>query len=190
MISVKYALDKEDYINYYTYVMWDAPEKKKSKLKFYLRQAGINGLVIAVLFYTDIFKYNRLYLYIYLGILTATTALQILSARSNVKKQAEKIATAENNYSIFLETHASISETGIALKDELSETKFQWKAFVKKQENADYYFLFTNSIQAIIFPKRIFKTAEEKSQFQKLLSQYLSFEAEVGYLIKDWSCFE
>lgn len=185
MISVKYALTKEDYINYYTYVMWDAPEKKKSKLKFYLRQVGINGLVIAVLFYTDIFQYNKLYLYIYLGILIITTTLQIFSARANVKKQAEKIAAATNNQSIFLETHADISEAGITIKDELTETKFQWRAFVRKQENADYYFLFSNSIQAIIFPKRIFKTIEEKAQFQKLLSEHLSFDAEVGHLLKD-----
>jgi len=185
MISIKYSITKEDYINYYTFVMWDAPEKKKSRLKYYLRQAGINILVIAVLFYTDIFQYNKLYLYIYLAILLVATILQILSARTNVRKQAEKIAASENNRSIFLETHSDISEAGITLKDEVSETNFQWRAFVKKQENDEYYFLFTNSIQAIIFPKRIFKSAEEKSQFQKLLSQQLSFDAEVGYLLKD-----
>ena len=94
-------------------------------------------------------------------------------------------SNAANNQSIFLDTQIDISETGISMKDELSETKLQWKAFVKKQENADYYFLFTNSIQALIFPKRIFKTAEDKARFQQLLSQHLSFDAEVGHLIKD-----
>src|SRR4051812_39409899 len=123
MISIKYSISQEDYVNYYTYVMWDAPEKKKSKLKYYLRQIGINGLVIAILFYSDIFQYNRMYLYIYLAILLFTTILQIFSARSNVKKQAEKIASAENNRSIFLETHADISDAGISLKDDVSESK-------------------------------------------------------------------
>lgn len=184
MVSVKYALSKEDYVNYYTYVMWDAPEKKKAKLKYYLRQVGFYVLVIAVLFYTGVFQYNRSVLYIYLGIMLFTTAMQIFNARNNIKKQAQKIANATNNQSIFLDTQIDISETGISMKDELSETKLQWKAFVKKQENADYYFLFTNSIQALIFPKRIFKTAEDKARFQQLLSQHLSFDAEVGHLIK------
>jgi len=184
MLSVKYSLTKEDYVNYYTYVMWDSPQKKRSKLKYYLRQAAITVLIIPVLIYSDIFKYNQFYLYIYLGIFIIATLLQVFSARNTIKRQAEKIANSANNRSIFLETQADISETGIHLRDELSETKFQWKAFVKKQENEAYYFLFINSIHAIIFPKHIFKTADDKNHFDKLLSEHLSFDAEVGFLLK------
>ncbi len=185
MISLKYSITEEDYINYYTYVMWDAPEKKQSKLKYYLRQAGINIIVIMVLLYTDIFRHNQLYLYIYIGILIIITLLQVFSARANVGKQAEKIARAKNNRSLFYEMHADINDAGIYIKNDVMEAVYQWPAFVKKQENDAYYFLFTNSIEAIIFPKRIFKTVAEKEQFQRLLSQHLSFDAEVGHLIKE-----
>jgi hypothetical protein len=64
------------------------------------------------------------------------------------------------------------------------ETRFQWKSFIKKQENREYYFLFTSSMQAVIVPKRVFKNTDEKIQFEKLLSQYLSFDAEIGHLVK------
>ncbi len=108
----------------------------------------------------------------------------MLNGRINAKKQAEKITEDEDNRSFFLETTYDITDAGITRKDENIETKYQWNAFVRKEENAAYYFLFTSAIQAIIFPKRVFKTVEDKKQFEKLLSQHLSFDAEVGHWIK------
>lgn len=184
MISVRYAITAEDYSNYYMYMMWDAPERKKSRLKYYLRQILLNGGIIAILLYTQVFRYSSYTLYIYAGIILFMMLVQLLSGRANTKKQAEKIIDAEDNQSFFLETIYDISDAGIVRKDENEETKYQWKAFIKKEDTADYYFLFTSSMQAVIFPKRVFKTAEDKKQFEKLLSQHLSFDAEVGHLIK------
>lgn len=185
MISVKYALTKDDYINYYLYMMWDAPERKKTRLRSYSRQVLLNGGLIAILFYTDVFRYSPTTLYIYTGVLVFMTLLQIFSARMNVKKQADKLASNKDNQAFFLEAQLDISEAGIVRKDENQESKTQWKAFIKKQETADYYFLFTSAIQAFIIPKRILKSAEEKHQLEKLLLQHLSFDAELGHLIKD-----
>ncbi len=182
---LKYAVTKEDYVEYYTYVSWDAPEQKKKKINYYLRQVLINGGLIALIFYTGIFSFHFWYMYIYLGILLLTTAIQIFSARNNVSKQAEKVTDDVKNASIFSEKIMEIDDSGISLKDALTESRFRWEAFIKKQENNNYYFLFTSSIEAIIVPKRIFKLAEEKSRFEKLLIQHLSLDAEVGHLVKD-----
>ena len=78
-----------------------------------------------------------------------------------------------------------VDETGITIRDALCETRWKWEAFIKKQENDTYYFLFSNSIEALIVPKRIFKIAEEKSRFEKLLAQHLSLDAEVGHMVKN-----
>lgn len=185
MISVKYSLTKDDYINYYLYMMWDSPERKKARLKYYGRQVLINGGIIAILIYTDVFRYSPATLYIYAGVLALITVLQLFNARMNVKKQAQKIADNEGNQSFFLETHLDINEAAITSKDENKESKTYWKAFIKKQETPEYYFLFTSAIQGMIIPKRIFKTADERQQFDKLLTQYLSFDAEVAHLIKE-----
>lgn len=185
MISVKYSLTKDDYINYYTYVRWDAPEQRKAKLKYYGRQVLINGGLIGILLYTDLFRFNPIYLYAYGAIIVISAVAQIIYARSNVKKQAERFTEDEDNRSFFLETQLEISEAGFSSKDELQETTTRWPAFIKKQETPDYYFLFTSSVQAMIIPKRLFKTMEEKQQFEKLLSKHLSFDAEVGHLLKD-----
>ena len=182
---LKYAVTKEDYIEYYTYVSWDAPEQKKKKINYYLRQVLINGGLIALIFYTGVFSFHFWYMYIYLGILLLTTAIQIFSARNNISKQAEKVTGDVNNASIFSEKIMEIDDSGILLKDALTESRFRWEAFIKKQENNNYYFLFTSSIEAIIIPKRIFKLSEEKSKFEKLLIQHLSLDAEVGHLVKD-----
>lgn len=185
MISVRYALTKDDYINYYLHMMWDAPERKKARLRSYSRQVLLNAGIIAFLLYTDVFRYSPYTLYIYIAVLVFITAMQLLNARINIKKQAEKLANNKDNQSFFLEAHLDISEAGIIRKDEQQESKTLWKAFIKKQETDDYYFLFTSAIQAFIIPKRILKTTEEKQQFEKLMLQQLSFDAEVGHLIKD-----
>jgi hypothetical protein len=164
---------------------WDGADRKKARFKYYLRQVLINIGVIGILLYIDVFRFKPTYLYIYIGVMLVITLMQIFNARLNVKKQAEKTAVAAGNQNFFLEASVDISDAGIVSKNENVETRYRWKSFIKKDENKEYYFLFTSSIQAMIFPKRIFKTAEEKMQFEKLLSQHLSFDAEVGHLIKE-----
>ncbi len=171
-------------MEYYLYMTWDAPDRKQARLKYYGRQVLVNGGIILVLFYSQLFRIDSMMLYIYIGILAFITILQIFNGRIIARKQGEKITKDDDNAFFFLETNYEISDAGIARKDANMETRYQWNAFVRKEETTQYYFLFISGIQAVIFPKRVFKTAEDKMQFEKLLSQYLSFDAEVGHLMK------
>lgn len=184
MITLQYALTKEDYVNYYTYVSWDAPERKKKRFYYYIRQIIPIVLFIIAFYYTGIFERNSKFILLILGFIFLTSLLSLFNVRSNTVKQAEKVANDPGNSSIFLAISMIVSETGISTKDVLTETKFQWNAFIKKQESREYYFLFVSSMQALIIPKRIFNNADERIQFEKLLSQCLSFDAEIGHLIK------
>jgi hypothetical protein len=184
MITLQYAITKEDYVNYYTYVMWDAPENRRKRINYYIRQVVPIILFIAAFYFTGIFERNSKFILLILGFLFITSLLSLFGVRSNTLRQAEKVTSDPNNSSIFLEMSMNVSETGISTKDAMTETKYQWTSFIKKQESRDYYFLFTSSIQALIIPKRVFNHAEERIQFDKLLSQYLSFEAEIGHMIK------
>ncbi len=166
-------------------MMWDAPERKKARLKYYARQVLINAGIIAILLYTQFFRSSSYTLVIYAVILAAITVLQLVSGRISAKKQAEKITANKDNRSFFLETTYDISDAGITRKDENIEASFKWSAFIRKEETNEYYFLFISSVQALIFPKRVFKTMEERKQFEKLLSQRLSFDAEVGHWVKE-----
>ena len=183
MILLKYTITKEDYVNFYTYVLWDAPGNRNKRLLHYTRQLIPILLFTFAFYYTGIFQRSNTFVLVILGIILLTTALSLFGVRSNTVKQGYKIADDPNNSSLFQENTLLISETGITAKDPCKELIYSWKAFIKKQENKEYFFLFTSSLQGIIIPKRIF-TAAEKDQFVKLLSQQLSFDAELGHLLK------
>lgn len=184
MISLKYSISKEDYINYYAYVVWDAPENRMKRLWYYVKQLIPILLFLFAFYYTGIFERNSRFILLILGLVFFTTALSLLGVRSNTVKQAEKITDDPANNSIFSEQSMIISENGIMTKDPLVEVSYQWKAFIKKQESKEYYFLFTSAIQALIIPKRIFNNAIERTEFEKLLTHHLSFDAEIGHLVK------
>ena len=139
---------------------------------------------IALIFFSDIFHIRPIYFYAYVLILLLSTAIQVYSARAGVMKKAEKITDDEDNASLFLDTKFTISESGVYSKDILKEQHFQWLAFTRKEENETYFYLFFNSMEALIIPKRILKTTSEKEQFEKLLSLHLSFDAEIKHQLK------
>ena len=183
MISLNYSISKEDYINYYTYVLWDSPANRKKRITYYTRQVIPLLLFIFAFYYTGIFDRSSRFTLLIIGAIFLTSVFSFVGVRSNTLRSAEKITDDPNNSSIFQEITMTVSETGIIAKNALVESSYQWKSFIKKQESKDYYFLFTSSIQAMIIPKRIFNK-DERLQFEKLLSQQLSFDAEIGHLIK------
>jgi hypothetical protein len=184
MLTLRYSLTKEDYNNYYTFVTWDAPGRQKKRSLYYLRQMGTIVLFTGVFFYTGLFDRSSIFAFVVISVIVLTSVLSIAGVRTSIRQQASIISDDPENASVFLPTTVTISEAGILLHDEYSERKYQWPAFTKKQENNDYYFLFYSSLEAIIIPKRVFATAE-KLLFEEMLLRFLSFDAEVGYLIKN-----
>ena len=183
MISLKYSLLKEDYVSFYTYVVWDAPENRKKRIIYYVKQALPIVLFLAAFYYTGIFERNSNFILLILGFIFLTSILSLFGVRSNAVRAGEKIANDPSNSSFFSESTLTVSESGIQIKDELKEAIYHWAAFIKKQESRNHYFLFTSSLQGLILPKRIF-SKEEKLLFEKLLTQHLSFDAELGHLVK------
>ncbi len=183
MVSLKYTLSQKDYVNFYTFVLWDAPGNSKKRFIHYARQLVPILLFLFAFYYTGIFERNSRFILLIIGVIILTTALSLFGVRTNIVKQGNKIADDPGNSSIFLETLLIATETGVSLKDSVKEQKYSWQAFIKKQDNPEYYILFTSSMQGIIIPKRAF-SMEEKVRFEKLLTQYLSFDAELGHLVK------
>lgn len=185
MVSVKYALTKEDYMNYYTYIMWDSPGNRRKRRLYYVKQVLPILLFLAAFYYTGLLERQSKFILLIVGFLLLTTFLSVIGIRSNTMRQAEKIANEPDNDPIFLETQLTASESGLSLADSVSQTQYQWKAVIRKLESQNYYFLFVNALQAIIIPKRVFGSPDQRQQFDRLLSQHLSFEAEVEHLVKD-----
>lgn len=184
MVSLTYSIGPDDYVRFYTYMMWDGPQNTSKRRKYYLRQLIAPVIFMAAFYYTGLLKRDTSFILIIVGFLLLTTVLSMMNNRNNVRKQAERIAEDPGNQSMFREHLLQATENGLLIRDELVETKYAWKAFTKKMENPQYYFLFINNIQAIIIPKKIFTDPAVQSRFDKMLAQHLSLDAEVGHLIK------
>jgi len=188
MLSLRYSLTAEDFANYSVYVQIDAPGKNKSRLK---RQLPV-FIIIAVIFGINILNaassgrfdiISLVPMLVIFGIFLLSTSS--FSLKQRVRKAALAFTADPMNNVFFQMTDYTFSETGVTNKDEVKETRLKWNAFVKKQETAEYIFLFVTSTSAYIIPKRVFRSEVQKEELDKLFGQYLSFDAEVGHLVKD-----
>jgi hypothetical protein len=184
MIALNVTLTREDYITFYTYVSWDSPENRNKRIRFYIRQLIPLAVFLFAFYYTGIFRRDSTFILIFGVAMVATAVLSLMSARSTLKRQAEKVCSNPDNESIFRERQYVFSDTGILVKDPMMQSTLQWAGIIRKVESQNYYILFLNGIQALIIPKRAFASNEQQDQFVRLLSQHLSMEAEVGHLVK------
>jgi hypothetical protein len=150
---------------------------------FYLRQLLPILLYAAAFYYTGLFRRDNLFIFAIVGFLALTFISSIFSGRRIVKKQAEKLTDDPANASFFTPSFLQFSDTGVVTRNNNSSSHFQWHAFNRLLENEQYYFLFTNAVQAVIVPKRCIAPVD-KSNLDKMLRQHISFDAEIGHLVQ------
>lgn len=177
-IQFRFSLTREDYVNYYTYVFWDAPENRRKRIWYYLRQAVPLLAFIFAFYYTGVFQRNDTFISIVIVLIIVTSGLSLFNVRGNTLRTAEKIANKKENASLFYEKLVEINDRGIFTKTDQVEINYLWPAFIRKNETPEYYFLFTSALYALIIPKKAFPTASEKMEFEKILLQHLSFQAD------------
>jgi ABC-type transport system involved in cytochrome bd biosynthesis fused ATPase/permease subunit len=170
MISLRYALTKEDFANFSVYVQIDAPGKKKMLFKTFWPVIIILVIIGTLNIVTAAFSQKLAFSdFIGIPVVLLLFLYPILSAKPRIKKQALKFAANSDNASIFNITDYIFSETGILVKDAYKETRFQWNAFIKKQENKDYILLFLHSTNALIIPQKIFQVGGGKRTIRKIV---------------------
>jgi hypothetical protein len=182
MVNLRYAITENDYKNFVAFVLWEGSHNKKKRRNYYLRQTLPLTAFLLAFYYTGTFE--RSFIYIAIGILLITTLLSFTGVRSRFAKDAEAFTADPANQAVFSEKHLQISDAGITVSDEFSDTNFRWPAFIKKEENDLYYFLFIGSNHALIIPKRVITDPQEKILVEKLFSRNISLDAEFSGLIK------
>jgi hypothetical protein len=178
VIQFQYTITKEDYINFYTYVFWDAKENRKKRIYYYIRQLLPLAVFVFAFYYTGLLDRSGGFIYIVIGLLVVTSLLSFMNVRSNVTRSAEKLTENKENASLFEEKSIEISEKGIILKSALVESSYRWPSIIRKTETREYYYLYTSAIYALIIPKRCFPSPTDRANFDKLLVQQLSFQAD------------
>ena len=181
MVSLQYTITKEDYISFYTHVFWEEG-KKKRRLNF-LKQGGFLIAFLLVLYFVGgIGSFNNFSIAIY-ALIFISTLLPLLTGKSSIIKSAERITENSENSSIFTEYFLTATDAELNIKNSSIETNYLWKAIIKKTETNTHYFLFENSMQALIIPKSACKSEEEKLALKKILSRNLSMDAEFNQIL-------
>jgi hypothetical protein len=101
------------------------------------------------------------------------------------RKQIDTFINNSANDNVFSDCLVTVSETGISSKGKFAASDYQWAGIVKKEETKEHYFLFLTTDQAIVLPKRAIASEAQKVQLEKLFAAHISFNAELGYLVKD-----
>jgi len=183
MITISYVFTKEDYLNYSYYVGWGQPGVKFNMIKTRV----LSFILLLFLLINLDKKWNLDWRYIgaFISLLALFYILPLFLVRYSLQKQVNKLSQNHMNEGMFTECTITFSEIGLLVKNDLGELNRKWKGVVKKSETKDYFFLFISSVQAVVIPKRVFKTKEEIEEFKKLLLKYLSFDAEIATHLKD-----
>jgi hypothetical protein len=181
-MTLVFNLTKEDFFHFNYYTSWTAPEKKQTRLKYYLKSIGYAFAGVIVLYLLE--HPNNLIGFFSIGAIIAIIWGLIagyFGVQKTFKKRIKSFSEDQNNSVFYSKTELNLTEAGILNRDENSETKYHWNAIVKKAETEDYIYLYLSSVQAIIIPKRVLNSSEEKD-LRDLLNRNLSLKAEFNQL--------
>ena len=105
--------------------------------------------------------------------------------KTKLDKQLQQFLESEENKNIFTANYLTANEQEILVKNKFEQTTYQWKSIINKVEIDTHYFLFTNSVQAIIIPKTAFINNADKVTFDKILSATLPLEIQLKQDIRN-----
>ena len=98
--------------------------------------------------------------------------------RGSIRKRVKDILAQPENKHVLEEAEVILAETGIVDKDSASESKYSWEAIVRKAETAACYYLYTNSYHAIVIPKRVVTSPQDRKELNDLMDRHLSLSSE------------
>lgn len=178
----RYSLTADDFAEYNAYTSWHAPWQKKAKLK-YLTNTGFYFFIsmVATVIIIDKIKSDKTNFKVLLivGIVIALifTYFSYYQVPYRVKNKARKFLVKEENSHILNETDIEISEDGIINTNKESRVHQKWSSITRYAITREYFFLYTNSIQAQIIPKRLFTSQKEIDEFDKFLTEKISLSS-------------
>ncbi|HUR10931.1 MAG TPA: YcxB family protein [Flavitalea sp.] len=177
MLSLRFSLTEDEYFLYNYHTTWASPARKGYRRRHYMRifalYSAVAGLYI-IANYSHRFWFD---LFVFAVIAVVYFSLIPYFVRLSVRKRVREILRQPGNHHILEPAEVIIMETGIIDKDDLSETRYDWEAIVKKEETAHAFYLYTNSYHAIVIPQRILKDPDKK-ELESLLNRHLPLSSE------------
>lgn len=175
--SFTFSLTEEDYAEFAAYGGWYAPWMKKVKRKFILRSfiyaaIGIATTMIVLEKITPGRRKNPPEIIIpYVVILLLATLVSYYQAPYGIKKRARKTIEETDNKHFLNERELIINEDGLTSISKDTTGQCKWSTILRYAETKEYFYLFPSSIQAYMIPKRLFRSQQEITDFDKFLTQ-------------------
>lgn len=178
-MQLEYQLTPQEYKDFNYYTSWSAPEKRNARLKYYLGSLGFYFLFFVVI--SLISKKNPTIIGLVVFSVFAILFMFYLKwrVRRQIERYVDKLVKESGESRIFARSELSITERGIHEKSIDAETSYQWSAVLKRAEAYNCYYLYINSRLALVIPKRVFGSTQEKQEFEKLLLRHLSLSADL-----------
>ena len=178
MLVLKYALGPGDHYAFNYFRLWSDPALKKQRLAYYLRVAIYSAVGFAIFHAATSKPVNFSIILVYVVFVIIAIFMVPGLVKMNIRKQVNRLLKSPVNNNLLRSSEVMVSDAGIVLKDDASESKYEWKAIIKKQETKDCYYLHINSMLVITIPKRVFTSDLEKKEFDLYLSRNISLEVE------------
>jgi YcxB-like protein len=173
MLQFRFNPQMHDYFEFMLYHHWYSPDKRSFRKSFFLRTAmWILAPVVVYCF----FLLNPVNDDIRFPLLAGCSASSIymlyayLTYKKRVHSTTVKFYMDPLNKSFFEETYIGIENGKLIAKQTSSITEMPVGAIVKVVENKGTYYLYTNSMQAIIIPKRAFDNNEKHTALKKIFN--------------------
>ncbi len=184
MITLQYALTKEDYENYYCMIYWDSPINKTKRSKEYAKTILLNTLLLIAILFWGIIKISNKYSWFLIAGFGYTVYLQVKSARDKVKIKANQFISRKENAAFLQEVKYTFSENDIVSETPNEIKHISWNDIIRLEENDGYYIFLTTETTGIVLPKVHLNETNTKA-LSHLISEKISLDATVGHLIEE-----
>lgn len=181
--NFKYSLTEDDFVAFNVYSLWEASWLKKNRISFTIRST-VYGIVAAV---ATILIINRLIpskndnhfptaIFCSVGIVLLA-ALSYYQAPFDIKKRAKKMISSDDNRHILNETELELNDSGFVNTDIKARVEQKWSSIIRYAVTKNYFYLYTNSLQAQIIPKRLLPSQKEIDELDNFLTEKIPLSA-------------
>lgn len=172
-MKLTYTLTEQDYIDFNLYTFKKSPTMQKRLLK--QRVTGPVLFIIATIIFPRITDISRMTWAVFF--LTASAAWYFYYPKK-MEKALRKTTLMQLNEreddKLLSETQMILTEEGIRIKRESSESVFNWDAFKKVEQSDKQIFIFSRNIAVHIIPKMAFSSSAEMEEFLSIVRNHIN----------------
>lgn len=176
MVSFKFRLTEDEYLQYNYYTAWSAPTRKKYRIFYFLRVIILYGAV--AMLYVIATRQHYIWIDISVFVITGLIYLVMIPSfvKASVRRKVKDILSKKDNQHVLDDAEIIVSDTGITDRDTHTESRYNWDAIVRLADTPDSYYLYTNTYHAIVIPKRVV-SKDQEPELTRLLSENLPLHA-------------